>query len=256
MPFTVNFMWCNCTHVHYTLTLYREECLHCWLLSLNLTLMYDNHLHTCHNRMPHAFKLYLIIHYWCCIPLNKAQPISRQNNPRYHQKCFSCKHCGVMLLENSKLLYNVFVVDGLPYCDVCIKKMGMIRLGKNIVNSRFLIYNRIRESQFKNIFLNLAKRESILKTSKCWIIKINLLHVMILKHFIWIFENVFRTKNMITHLISWSSSIKTFNIPGKVKKMPLKTSVWKQRSQKILIKCLLWIKIASNCVQFHPTEDN
>jgi hypothetical protein len=35
-----------------------------------------------------------------------------------------------MLLENSKLLYNVFVVDGLPYCDICIKKMGMIRLGE------------------------------------------------------------------------------------------------------------------------------
>ena len=159
-------MWCNCTHEHYTFSLYREECLHCWLLSLNLTLMYDNHLHTCHNRMPHAFKLYLIIHYWCCIPFNKAQPISKQNNPRYHQKCFSCKHCGVMLLENSKLLYNVFVVDGLPYCDVCIKKMGMIRLGKNIVYSRFLIHNRIRESQFKNVYFESCRKRKYLKNQQ------------------------------------------------------------------------------------------
>ena len=71
-----------------------------------------------------------------------------------------------MLLENSKLLYNVFVVDGLPYCDVCIKKMGMIRLGKNIVNSRFLIHNRIRESQFKNIYFESCKKRKYLKNQQ------------------------------------------------------------------------------------------
>ena len=49
---------------------------------------------------------------------------------RYHQACFNCKHCNVALLDRNKLLYNVFVVDGQPYCDVCIRKMGMIRLGK------------------------------------------------------------------------------------------------------------------------------
>jgi len=68
----------------------------------------------------------------CCVQAigTEASIHLDETNFTYHQKCFSCKHCGVMLLEKSKLLYNVFVVDGLPYCDVCIKKMGMIRLGK------------------------------------------------------------------------------------------------------------------------------
>jgi len=68
----------------------------------------------------------------CCVKAIGTQASIHldETNFTYHQICFSCKHCGVMLLENSKLLYNVFVVDGLPYCDICIKKMGMIRLGK------------------------------------------------------------------------------------------------------------------------------
>ncbi|KAL5269478.1 hypothetical protein ACHWQZ_G003087 [Mnemiopsis leidyi] len=68
----------------------------------------------------------------CCVKAIGTQASIHldETNFTYHQTCFSCKHCGVMLLEKSKLLFNVFVVDGLPYCDVCIKKMGMIRLGK------------------------------------------------------------------------------------------------------------------------------
>ncbi|XP_063683125.1 uncharacterized protein LOC134817759 isoform X2 [Bolinopsis microptera] len=68
----------------------------------------------------------------CCVQAigTEASIHLEETNFTYHQKCFSCKHCEVMLIENTKLLYNVFVVDGLPYCDVCIKKMGMIRLGK------------------------------------------------------------------------------------------------------------------------------
>eukprot|EP00116_Pleurobrachia_bachei_P005431 sb/3465693/ len=67
----------------------------------------------------------------CAQPLGTLASIHLDNTTfTYHQACFNCKHCNVALLDRNKLLYNVFVVDGQPYCDVCIRKMGMIRLGK------------------------------------------------------------------------------------------------------------------------------
>lgn len=51
----------------------------------------------------------------------------------YHQMCFSCKHCGIGLIVEDALTHNVFIVDGMPYCDICIRKMGTIKFSKFIL---------------------------------------------------------------------------------------------------------------------------
>jgi len=68
----------------------------------------------------------------CCVqPLATFASIHLDNTPfTYHQMCFSCKHCGIGLIVEDNLTHNVFIVDGLPYCDICIRKMGTIKFRK------------------------------------------------------------------------------------------------------------------------------